>query len=215
VVEATTRHRVMRHIVEHNRVTAADLAAAFHLTPAAIRRHLTVLVDQGMVRQCPADAGAARQPGRPAHRYAATLRGRETFAHAYDELAIDAVATLRRISGDDAVWAFFEQRFSDVEARFGQLRATAPELSQSAALAQVLDEDGFMSSLGPAGAGEQLCQHHCPYPAVAARFPELCSAETAVFARLLQSHIQRLATIAHGDGVCTTNIPLAGPRKES
>ena len=32
-------------------------------------------------------------------------------------------------------------------------------------------------------------------------------AETEVFARLLGTHVQRLATIAHGDGVCTTYIP--------
>ena len=42
---------------------------------------------------------------------------------------------------------------------------------------------------------------------VAAEFPELCEAETRVFAQLLDSHVQRLATIAHGDGVCTTHVP--------
>jgi predicted ArsR family transcriptional regulator len=42
---------------------------------------------------------------------------------------------------------------------------------------------------------------------VAEQFPQLCEAETEVFARLLGRHVQRLATIAHGDGVCTTHIP--------
>jgi predicted ArsR family transcriptional regulator len=42
---------------------------------------------------------------------------------------------------------------------------------------------------------------------VAEEFPELCEAETEVFARLLGTHVQRLATIAHGDGVCTTHVP--------
>ena len=32
-------------------------------------------------------------------------------------------------------------------------------------------------------------------------------AETEIFAELLGTHVQRLATIAHGDGVCTTFIP--------
>jgi predicted ArsR family transcriptional regulator len=44
---------------------------------------------------------------------------------------------------------------------------------------------------------------------VAAEFPELCEAETAAFSALLGTHVQRLATIAHGDGVCTTYIPNA------
>jgi len=42
---------------------------------------------------------------------------------------------------------------------------------------------------------------------VAEQFPQLCEAETQAFARLLGTHVQRLATIAHGDGVCTTFVP--------
>jgi len=60
-----------------------------------------------------------------------------------------------------------------------------------------------------------LCQHHCPIAHVAAQFPELCEAETKAFSELLGTHVQRLATIAHGDGVCTTFIPTGSipPRK--
>jgi predicted ArsR family transcriptional regulator len=54
--------------------------------------------------------------------------------------------------------------------------------------------------------GEQLCQHHCPVAHVAAEFPQLCEAETEAFARLLGTPVQRLATIAHGDGICTTHV---------
>jgi predicted ArsR family transcriptional regulator len=42
---------------------------------------------------------------------------------------------------------------------------------------------------------------------VAEQFPQLGEAETELFAELLGTHVQRLATIAHGDGVCTTFIP--------
>lgn len=42
---------------------------------------------------------------------------------------------------------------------------------------------------------------------VAEKFPQLCEAETEIFSQLLGTHVQRLATIAHGDGVCTTFIP--------
>ena len=55
--------------------------------------------------------------------------------------------------------------------------------------------------------GEQLCQQHCPVSHVAHEFPQLCEAETEAIGRVLGSHVQRLATIAHGDGVCTTCIP--------
>jgi len=80
------------------------------------------------------------------------------------------------------------------------------------ALATALSADGYAAASRPTGAadqlaGEQLCQHHCPVAHVAEQFPELCEAETEVFARLLGTHVQRLATIAHGDGICTTFVP--------
>jgi len=79
------------------------------------------------------------------------------------------------------------------------------------ALAEALSADGYAASAGPApsiGAttGEQLCQHHCPVAHVAAEFPQLCEAETEAFGRLLGTPVQRLATIAHGDGICTTHV---------
>jgi predicted ArsR family transcriptional regulator len=89
------------------------------------------------------------------------------------------------------------------------------------ALAQALSADGYAASASgnPAGSsGEQLCQHHCPVAHVAEEFPELCEAETGAFGRLLGTPVQRLATIARGDGVCTTHVTdlsLAAGRDDS
>ena len=66
---------------------------------------------------------------------------------------------------------------------------------------------GYAATVRSAPIGEQLCQQHCPVAHVAHEFPQLCEAETAVIGRLVGTHVQRLATIAHGDGVCTTHIP--------
>jgi predicted ArsR family transcriptional regulator len=80
-------------------------------------------------------------------------------------------------------------------------------MARAEALADALTAEGYAASASTIASGGQLCQHHCPVAHVAAEFPQLCEAETAVIARLLGSHVQRLATIAHGDGVCTTHIP--------
>jgi predicted ArsR family transcriptional regulator len=78
-------------------------------------------------------------------------------------------------------------------------------------LADVLTARGYAAQMREAGAGVQLCQHHCPVAHVAAEFPALCEAETQAFAELLGTHVQRLATIARGDAACTTNVPLDVP----
>jgi len=210
-MDHTTRRRVLASIINHGWTTSAELAEEFHLTAAAIRRHLSFLEKTSLISYRIQPASLRTGKGRPSKQYSATTQGRESLSSTYDTVAISAIESLGDLGGEQAVTAFFEERFHEVEARFNQLRDRDPSISETEALTQALGEDGFMIELLPVGAGEQLCQHNCPYPAIATRFPQLCSVETDVFSRLLHSHVQRLATIAHGDGVCTTHIPA---RKE-
>ena len=80
-------------------------------------------------------------------------------------------------------------------------------MDRAQALAVALTAEGYAATASAISGGGQLCQHHCPVAHVAAEFPQLCEAETAVIGRLVGSHVQRLATIAHGDGICTTHLP--------
>ena len=111
-----------------------------------------------------------------------------------------------------------EQRAADLEQglrqRLGDGWANTPTTEKLEGLADALSDIGFAATTEPAPAGAQLCQHHCPVSHVAEQFPQLCEAETEAFARLLGHHVQRLATIAHGDGVCTTCIPDLPIEKE-
>ena len=84
-------------------------------------------------------------------------------------------------------------------------------MDRAQALAVALTAEGYAATASAISGGGQLCQHHCPVAHVAAEFPQLCEAETAVIGRLVGTHVQRLATIAHGDGVCTTHIPGSRP----
>jgi predicted ArsR family transcriptional regulator len=80
-------------------------------------------------------------------------------------------------------------------------------VARAEALAQALTAEGYAAGATTIATGGQLCQHHCPVAHVAAEFSQLCEAETQVISRLVGTHVQRLATIANGDGVCTTHIP--------
>lgn len=212
--DATTRERVARSILEQGPSTAVALGERLTLTPAAIRRHLAVLVEQGHIEAREQRVYGARGRGRPAKVFALTDAGRQNFYQAYDELALQALRQLVRAAGPTAVSALAEQRVADVEAAYHHIRAERPEAPAPEVLAEALNTDGYVASVRPteiAGhgvVGEQLCQHHCPVAHVAQEFPQLCEAETQLFSRLLGSHVQRLATIAHGDGICTTHIPF-------
>lgn len=206
--DAPTRERVVRSILENGPSTAAALGERLSLTPAAVRRHLDHLIAQGAVEVREPRSATARGRGRPAKVFALTESGHARFDQQYDDLAVEALRFLAETGGEDAVKAFAERRVAFIEAEFDRVLAANPHLSPAEALAEVFTGEGYAASVRTLPVvGEQLCQQHCPVSHVAHEFPQLCAAETEAIGRVLGSHVQRLATIAHGDGVCTTCIP--------
>ena len=223
--DAPTRDRVARTILENGPSTAADLARRLDLTPAAVRRHLDQLTGEGVVESRDQRVYGTRGRGRPAKVFALTEAGRDSFDQQYDDLAVLAMRFLAETQGEEAVVAFARRRVAFVERDYAAVMALDPDLTPAEALAKVFTQQGYAASVrdlpvaggqGASGqsAGEQLCQQHCPVSHVAHEFPQLCEAETEAIAAVLGTHVQRLATIAHGDGVCTTCIPQT-PKKEN
>ena len=200
-----TRDAIARSILENGPSTASTLSKRLALTPAGIRRHLDLLVADGILEARDPRVGSTRGRGRPSKVFLMTDEGRSQFEHTYDDLAVAALKFMAAQSGDHLVTAFAESRAEDIE------RKATPYLAKRTkkidALAAFLTEQGYAASVEKRGTGEEICQHHCPIAHVAAQYPQLCEAETQAFSRLLGTHVQRLATIAHGDGVCTTYIP--------
>jgi len=212
-VHVGTRNRVARSILANGPSTAVDLGKRLKMTPAGVRRHLDALLAEDLVEARQQRTYGQRGRGRPAKVFALTDRGRSVFYQAYDQLAVEALKFLAESAGAEAVDAFARKRVAELADRFREQLDGVPVEQRPALLARLLTEEGYAATLRESGkapaAGEQLCQHHCPVAHVAEQFPQLCEAETEAFAELLGTHVQRLATIAHGDGVCTTFIPMA------
>jgi predicted ArsR family transcriptional regulator len=204
---AGTRERVRASLLALGPSTAATLAERLGLSPAAVRKHLDALLADGTVTTREARARGLRGRGRPARLYALTDAGHAGGPAAYDDLATGALRFLAQAGGATAVERFAQVRGAELEGRYAARLGEVPRPERPAVLAQALSDDGYAATTSEHGVGVQLCQHHCPVRHVAAEFPQLCDAETAALGRLLDVHVQRLATIAHGDGVCTTYIP--------
>ena len=201
--QSGTRERVVALLLELGPSTAATLSDRLALSPAAVRRHLDALLAEGTVSTGEARRRAVTR-GRPARLFSLTDAGHAAGPNAYDTLALSALEFL----GAPGVEAFATARGAELEHRYAGVTAL-PAAERAQALAAALSADGYAASTTPQGLGIQLCQHHCPVQHVAEQFPQLCDAETAALGRLLDVHVQRLATIAHGDGVCTTFVPAA------
>lgn len=209
-----TRDLVARAILESGPATAVALAKKLNITPAGIRRHLDGLIADGiLVARDPYQSSLNKVGrGRPSKVFAMTDGGREKFEHSYDDLAVSALRFLESKSGTQTIYEFAKVRANEFirqnQSLINSERATSDRSKQ---LAKFLSKEGYAATVHAKTIGkmqgEEICQHHCPIAHVAVEFPQLCEAETEAFSRILGSHVQRLATIARGDGVCTTFVP--------
>ena len=209
--DGRTRERVTQLLLSRGAATAGELSDVLGLSPAGVRRHLDAMADDGDVISREQTVRGPRGRGRPARVYVLTDSARlRCGTHTYDDLATQALRWIAARGGPEAVAAFAAEQVAALETRCRDALEDAGEdpLARADALAEALSAEGYAASASAIASGGQLCQHHCPVAHVAAEFPQLCEAETLAISKLVGTHVQRLATIAHGDGVCTTHIPL-------
>lgn len=206
-----TRDQVARAILEAGPSTANALAMRLKLTPAGIRRHLDYLIEDGILEEREPHSRSTRTRGRPSKVFVMSDKGRELFEHSYDDLAVSALKYISTQGGEHLVTGFAKQRADEIVKKSETFIGSAKDRAKS--LAKFLTKEGYAASTHAQGIGVELCQHHCPIAHVAAEFPQLCEEETKAFSQILGSHVQRLATIADGDGVCTTFIPARSIRE--
>ncbi|BCY06742.1 hypothetical protein L3i22_018300 [Actinoplanes sp. L3-i22] len=207
--DGRTRDRVAQ-LLQRGPATAAEIGGQLGLSPAAIRKHLDAMLADQLVETREVRRTGPRGRGRPAKAFVLTAAAREDLnPHHYDNIAAAALRWIAQHHGPEAVSAFAGSQIQALEDRCRTaLQEAGPDpLARAEALADALTAEGYAASATTIASGGQLCQHHCPVAHVAAEFPQLCDAETEVISRLIGTHVQRLATIAHGDGVCTTHIP--------
>lgn len=205
--DGQTRAAVVSLLVDEGPLTASDIAERLGISPAGVRRHLDNLTAVGDVEAAAPGFGKGGR-GRPAKWFQLSPGGRGKLRHAYDDLAGAALRKLRDVGGQDAVESFARDRVDGMVERVTPAAGDADVVRTVVDIADALTSAGYAANIREVGTGVQICQHHCPVAHVATEFPELCEAETQRFTQLLGTHVQRLATIANGDCVCTTHVPL-------
>ena len=201
--------RVARVLLEVGAATAVEVSHTLETSVQATRRSLNALLEAGFVashERTPFGPTPTRGRGRPSVTYSLTPLGRSACDQSYDDLALESLRFIDRAFGRSAVRAFAAERAARMTAG-GDLLS----------IVDVLNGEGYAATLEPAlndSHSSQLCQHHCPVVSAASEFPELCEEETRAFSAALGQHVTRLATLAHGDPICTTLIPQQVSHKQ-
>lgn len=201
-----TRDELVRLLAERGECSVAELAAAIGVSTGSVRRHLDLLVAEGMLV-----SRLERQArGRPSARYALSAQAEEhTSAEHYQRLLARLSPALQSLpaeiegrSGADLVDRMFDQVAHAVadEHRAQVNGRTLPErVTQTL---RVLSAEGILHDVEDAGDFFRLRNSGCPFRSTAAETHACCSADRRAIELLLGVPVEQVTTVAAGGHEC-------------
>lgn len=200
--------RIVEHLKRAGTADAESLAAIVGITPSGTRQHLAILAREGIV----ASDRVRGMPGRPRHLYRLTEAGDALFPRAYAALTNELLDYLEAEDGE-LLGRIFDRRAA---RRLGEARerlGDRPFGDRVAALAEILDRDGYVAdAVAEPDGGYLVTEHNCAILGVARQHHHACSSELAFLrAAMPDAEVTRVAHRLAGGHVCSYRVvPVAG-----
>lgn len=208
---SASRDRILHALKTKGPATAASLARRLAVTPTAVRQHLSILEEEGLV----AHEDRAGQVGRPKRTWRLAPAAQAMFPDSHAELAVGLVESVREAFGEKGLSRIVRERTRLQAAAYRALmpRPTAPLSERVAALTRIRKDEGYMAACEPDGGGAlRLVENHCPICAAATACVGICEGELRLFEEVLGPgvEVERLEHVLAGDRRCSYRISPRG-----
>lgn len=201
------KNRVAEVLKKLGRATVSQLALELELTEMAVRQHLLVMEESGLVRQEPL---APSGRGRPAKTWRLTAAGHRLFPDHHRDLTLSLIDAMRRSLGEEAVDRVLEARAKEQLSEYRQEIEPASMAAEERlrVLAELRTREGYMAEVVEEEDGFLLIEHHCPICEAAKVCQGLCRGELNVFRRALgrDLRVERVRHLMQGGDRCIYRI---------
>jgi DeoR family transcriptional regulator, suf operon transcriptional repressor len=206
----TTRREIVQALKKRGELTADELASQLGLTTSGVRQHLVGLTSDGLVAHHQVREG----PGRPRHCYHLTAAADALFPRAYSELTNELLGYADDEEPELVERLFERRRQRRVEGARTRL-AGLDFGAKVAALARILDEDGYLADFQANPDGTfTVTEHNCAILGVARRYGQACSSEIEFLRDALpEAGIERVQHMIAGAHSCAYEIKPSQRRK--
>ncbi|MCI0665511.1 MAG: DeoR family transcriptional regulator [Acidobacteria bacterium] len=182
-----------------------QLAQELEVTKVCIRRHLSLLESDGLIKY----VEERHERGRPRFIYSLTEKARCLFPQTYDEFAEEILVQLQRRYGEAGLEVVLKGRADEL---IEQLKVELDGLNfdeRVKSLAKTMSAKGYLADARRLKDGTyRLRQRNCPTESVAVAFPQVCDEEVRVYRELLGCQVTRECRIADGAPACEFRISL-------
>ena len=207
-----TRKKIIELLKCEGELTASALSSHLNRSVEAIRRHLRSCVGDGLVQS----QSLRKQAGRPVLLYSLTVRGAAMFGQRYEKTALEILAQAKAIGGSELVTQLLTRR-QEVLMESCQAQAQGMSaLDRVRLVTEQLNEDGYAAEADSGnGRGIRLTIRHCPVPALAQAYPEICRLEFESVCRIMGSDasVTVCSNMSGGDSCCTYQVEPVDSRE--
>ena len=202
-----TRDQVLGLLQQQGSCSVSGLAETIGVGQGAIRRHLDIMVADGLV-----DTRLERQPrGRPVTRYSLSEAGEERSAASnYSRLLQRLFPALARLPqeavdgqpGSALLDRVFQEMARDVASEYAP-RVRGADLGQRVEqVTAALHEEGILDEATDEGSVYRLRNTGCPYRSAAEGTHAACAADRRTIELLVDAPVTQVTTIAGGAVCC-------------
>ena len=202
------RSEILLALKKAQPLSAHQLAAQFDISANALRRHLELLEQDGVVRH----ASHARGVGAPVFEYSLTSEGESLFPSAYVAALIEALEAVKQHAGSKGVVEMFRKRWEALATEARPELEKLPMGERTQLLAALLSAQGYMAeAVVLSDTNATITEHNCAIRAVAERYPEICDAEADFLEMMTGGVVQRHQHILKGCNACEYQVTARIP----
>ena len=198
----TARQKVLAYLKKNRAVSAAQIGRALNMSAANARHHLTVLCSDGRAQQVGMTRRAGR--GRPVKLYGLSenLLG-NNLARLSSSVLEAWLKGLSSVEWENALRALSRTLISQM----GPASSNLPMMKRLALVVEKLNGLNYQARWEASAEGPRLLFAHCPYAAIIANHPELCTMDAALLEELMGQPARQTAKIGEAESpICAFKI---------
>ena len=178
------RQKILSYILEEQSATVAELSRAFKVTPANIRHHLSILVDQGSLKIIGQKPQAGK--GRPTQLYTATQRSNQNNL---EQLTDTLLSTLLTNTQAESAAAVMHEIARQMVAKT-IVDKHNPTLQMYSSI-RALNRMSYQAHWEAHIENPRIMFGHCPYLAILDHHPEICQLDAFLLEELLDTPVKQ------------------------
>jgi predicted ArsR family transcriptional regulator len=204
-----TKQKIIKLLKASGGLTTAELGEMLRISATAVRRHLSTLEKQDLVRYNTDQRGM----GRPSYVYRLTAHAPHVFDQSYAAFAASTIQELIELDAETEPDEVFDPRQKKRRQQY-IARTTGETLTDRvASLARLMESEGRIATWQKLNENRFILrEHNCAWRRLTEKLDYPCRCEINLLKETLKAKVERVNHILDGDVSCAYEI--VGPADE-